>query len=90
MKIDFSRSGKSVECKVTIMVPGYGKEVTWTFTHEHSDEFYASFVSSAMADHMRDAIEKMRRDSYCAGWKDAKAKKSGKQTWFRRFWDTTG
>ena len=85
MKIDFFHVGEKAECKVTIDVPHCGK-VTWKFLHQHIDQYYAGFVVRAMNDQMRDAIEKMRRESYEEGWAAAKAKKGGKETWFGRFW----
>lgn len=87
MKIDFQKNGTKVECKVTIDVPYNPNGGVWTFDFEHSDNFYAGFACDAMGNQMRTAIEKMRRDAYEQGWKDAKSKKVEKQIWFRRFWD---
>jgi hypothetical protein len=88
MNIDFNPSGTTVECKVSIRVPNCG-DVTWTFVNEHSDKFYAGFAANAMAMQMREAIEKMRRDAYEQGWKDARSRKVQKCSYFRRFWDAT-
>ena len=35
---------------------------------------------------MQTVLEEIRRESYNEGWKDAKAKKGSKKTWFKCVW----
>lgn len=85
MNIDFLHSGAAQECKVTINVP-YCGDVTWTFNHQNADQFYSGFACYAMRKQMGDALEKIRREAYESGWKDAKARKGAKETYFSQNW----
>ena len=85
MKITFDPAGENVECKVTISVPWHGP-VTWTFTHSHSDKYYAALACHQMQAQLGDAIQAMRQEAYQQGWKEAKAHKGGQTTWFSRNW----
>lgn len=85
MKIDFIHVGEKIDCKVTINVP-YCGEVVWTFSHQHTDQYYSGLACSAMKQQMGDALAQIRREAYEQGWKEAKAHKGGKTEWFSRWW----
>lgn len=85
MKIEFVPAGEKLECKVTIDVPFHGP-VTWTFNHTHSDKYYAALACRQMQNEMGEALIAMRKEAYEQGWKEARARKSGKTEWFSRCW----
>lgn len=51
-----------------------------------SEPWIAILLYRQLEKEMCDKLEKIRRESYEEGWRDAKAKKSGKKTWFSRLW----
>lgn len=81
MNISFVRNGSVVEVKLSISVPGHDA-VTYSAAWDAQEKFYAGFLVSAMQQQMMSEMERMRREAYEKGWKDAKSKKHPKESWF--------
>lgn len=77
--IDYRVSGQAVKIHVD---SGLGK---FTFTHECGQDYLASLMCDQYERHMRSVLEKVRKEAYNQGWKDAKAKNK-KATWFKPWW----
>lgn len=77
--IDFQQSGADV--KITID-SGVGKFV---FTHNCTHGYLAGLMRTQYEQHVVSVLEKITRDAYNQGWKDAKAK-TKKATWFKGWW----
>lgn len=88
MNIFVNRDGATIFAKFAINVPGNG-DVTYTMSATLDNEFYAGFVIGAIRDQMGEDLGAIRSEQYDAGWKDAKSKKTAKQTWFSSFWKRT-
>jgi hypothetical protein len=84
MQISFVRNGTSVQVKATIRVPGHNA-VTYTTAIDLRDEYYAGFVVGALQEQMGEEMRKARQEAYEAGWKEGRAKKSPKETWFSSY-----
>lgn len=82
--IRFTREGTAVRVTISLAVPNYESRDFW-FDRETNAGAYAGLLSAEFQKQMHDSLEKIRRESYREGWKDAKAKKS-KRTYFRLGW----
>ena len=83
--IEFKQSVKLVEMKIDLYVPGMGTRA-WTMNWNAASEEYAAFLVDALRREMSASLMAIRKKSYEDGWRDAKAKKSGKRTWFEGGW----
>lgn len=52
------------------------------FKAQRSGEMDAILLRNQIQKDLSDKIEKIRRDAYNLGWKEAKSKKVAKRTWF--------
>lgn len=77
--IDFKQIGADV--KITID-SGVGNFV---FTHNCVHGYLSGLMRDQYERYMQSQLEKIRREAYNQGWKDAKAK-SKKATWFKPWW----
>lgn len=59
---------------------------SWTATLADCHEPYAIMLKDRIQKDLSDKLERIRRESYEDGWRDAKAKKHGKKTWFKSWW----
>ena len=59
----------------------------WTVTlqNERNSDFDAELLLRRLDDDLRQRIEKIRRDAYNLGWKEAKGKKVKKRDWFNGY-----
>jgi len=80
--IDFRIDGTKV--KIFIEVGVFDKMVV--FTHECSHDYFAHLMRDSYINHMNRKLEKIRREAYNQGWKDAKSKKVAKNTFFSNWW----
>lgn len=78
---------KAKDTKVVIEVEGkYPLKLNYLFYWECNRDDYASLLAENLDKRMRQDLETIRRESYDKGWKDAKAKKTAKDTWFKSLW----
>lgn len=82
--IRFSRDGTVVRATVSCPIPNYESRDFW-FQWIPGDEAYAGLLSAALQTRMVDQLERIRREAYEQGWKDAKAK-TVRRKHFRMGW----
>lgn len=82
--IQFSRNGTLVRCTVPLQVPNYEKRL-FHFEWETNSPAFAGLLSAEMDKRLHAELERIRREAYERGWKDAKAKKP-KETYFDMGW----
>lgn len=82
--IKFTRNGTRVLASVDVYVPNYETRVLY-FEFETNSSMLSGFLSAEIQIQMRDALEKIRREEYERGWKDAKTK-NRKEKFFRFGW----
>lgn len=74
------------ETKVRVIVDTkYPIESRYVFSFDTGNADFAALLAENMNEKMRNDLEKIRRDTYEQGWKDAKAKKA-KERYFSRMW----
>lgn len=79
--LSVSRSGETVALEVVLPFVQ-----TFAFRFHAGSEWSAKLLESATRARLGDLSEKVREQAYAQGWKDAKAKKSAKRTWFSAIW----
>jgi hypothetical protein len=88
--IHIYREGNKVKGKFHTSINGWAANTNgwmWEFTIETcQDEPYAILLAERMQKDLSKKLEAIRRETYNEGWKDAKAKKSGKKDWFKSWW----
>lgn len=82
MVLAIRREGSKVIFKFPTVLNRY-----FTFAIERGDEVDAALLAADMNARLDAAVQTARRDAYTQGWRDAKAKKSGKSDWFSRVLD---
>lgn len=80
--IDIKREGTFVKVVVDSQWPISGQ---YSFQWDTGRNDFACLLSENLKNKMVRDIERMRRDAYNQGWKDAKAK-AKKETWFSGWW----
>lgn len=78
MKASVRVNNQVVELVITFM-NGYAGEWDYTFSHDCSHKAYAGLAASALSRQFHDQIERIRREAYENGWKDAKGRKAKRQ-----------
>lgn len=86
--IYFTRAGTTVKCIAHVDVPNYEKTSLY-FYWETGSNISAGLLSAEMEKQLSAKLETIRRESYEAGWRDAKAKKE-KRKYFNLGWFTRG
>lgn len=82
--IEIFKDGNKVKGKFTTSI---GNGWYWTFTIATcEDDPYAIMLTERMQKDLAKKLEQIRKESYEEGWRDAKAKKSGKRDWFKSWW----
>jgi len=84
--IRFYRKDNSVKCEVDLDVPQYESR-TFYFYQDCGSPVFAGLLAMAFGTAMQDALEKIRRQAYEEGMRDAKAK-TRKRKFFRLSWHT--
>lgn len=79
--ISFKRDVNRVYATVVCSPIGHSFDFEWSAGYEWA----AKFLHRALSDALYSNLERIRRDAYEAGWKDAKGKKT-KATWFSGMW----
>lgn len=79
--IRFYREDNSVKCEVDLDVPQYERR-TFYFYWGCNSPVFAGLLAAAFTTAMQDALEKIRRQAYEEGARDAKAK-TRKRKFFR-------
>jgi len=82
--IYLSRNGTLVRCTVHLRVPNYELRL-FHFEWETNNRAFAGLLSAEMDKQLQTELERIRREAYERGWKDAKAKKP-KETYFDMGW----
>jgi hypothetical protein len=59
---------------------------TYYFYWECNNEDFANLLTENIRSHMQNELQRIRREAYDHGWKDAKSKKGSKETWFSSIW----
>ena len=79
--IEIKRKDNAVILNITVYIP-YECERIFTFTWDTEASWSAGLLTSAMKTALETRITAIREEAYQDGWRDAKAKKGGKRTWF--------
>jgi hypothetical protein len=82
---EIKRDGTDVKIIIDPVIPG---AENWTYNTRifMKEETCAQLLVNAINDRMRKCLKNIRNSSYEQGWKDAKAHKTGKETWFSGSW----
>jgi hypothetical protein len=83
--IEIVREGTKLVVKITVWIPTLGERV-YPCTWECGTEEYAGFLADAISLRMGNKLQAIRQEAYNKGWKEAKAKKGGRYSWFSRAW----
>lgn len=82
--IEITRDGTDVVLTAVSGYPNHGTKFSGRFSTG------AAWVCALLWQHlhgrMQDELRRIRQEAYTQGWKDAKAKKAGKETWFASDW----
>jgi hypothetical protein len=78
----FTREGSNL--KVELFSELTPKANVYSFTWQCGDDCYADLLAKHFEKLLGDKLEKIRKESYIKGFKDAKAKRA-KETWFSRW-----
>lgn len=79
--IQFTREGT----KVRIEISSNALSKSFLFYHECGQDHFASLMDDSYQERMSQSLERIRREAYNQGWKDAKAKVK-KESWFSGWW----
>lgn len=71
---------------ITVKAPYPLDGTTFVFRWNAATVWAAKLLEHALEQAMHRALEQARREAYAQGWKDAKAKKGAKETWFSPMW----
>ena len=78
---------KRVNAQVRIEVSGkWPLSKNYFFYWQCNDDDFAALLAQNLESKMHIELERIRREAYNKGWKDAKDKKSAKETWFTCLW----
>lgn len=80
----FKRVDTLVQLEVDSNVPVQKNQ--FLFNWQTNDPCYAELLKDQFSKEMERRLEKIRRESYELGWKEAKSKKCAKRTWFSYWW----
>lgn len=61
----------------------YPVSKTYFFYWDCERDDFAELLTKHLKDHLYNEIQRIRREEYNLGWKDAKSKKVAKRTWFK-------
>lgn len=75
--IEIKRSGTQLVISAEIFIGTVGDR-TYEATWEAGSEAYAGLIRSEIQRNLERRLERIRREAYAQGWKDAKAKRAKK------------
>lgn len=78
--LNICRNGTAVE--VTVDSGLAIERSRFQFKWETNSDWAAELLANKLRKRVGDAVQAARKEAYEEGWRDAKAKKSGKQTFF--------
>lgn len=83
--IEILRNGKTVTLRAK---PGHPvSDMTFDFTFTVETEWAATFLVWSLRERLGKELRTARERSYKQGWREAKAKKGAKETWFSSVWE---
>jgi len=80
--IEFIKDGEEVLVKVNT-----SSSINWHIKAKFNcnSELYAALLRQELHSHLNNTLERIRKQAYEQGWKDAKAR-TKKETWFSGWW----